>query len=281
MLNGTTPPSRASGPDSVRLDAARGLVRDTLGAIRNIEQLLKSIRVGPRALASVIPDVHESCGPLRTAFRQLLGVIEEHRPDAARAIDQFVMPYVDQLERALARARSGPMNAKERLTLEEVITEVARALDVARALVELLEDALGGPTARVDLCELVNEAFQRAECGERPHAQVIAATVSCQDSGEVQANARVSTCLVSVGVRLAAAGVSGGSAHLSVGRSPAGALTATISNGAGEGECRDIVVPPAIGPLLECAQAAASATGMQFEREPGGAISIVWAPARD
>jgi hypothetical protein len=281
MLDGSPPP-RPSGPAAERLEAARGSMRDMLGAIRNLEQLLRSIRVGPRALAAVVPDVHESCAPLRAAMQELVSALEARLPDPARAIGEFVSPRIEELERALASARDTTMNAKGRLALENVVTRLARELDVARSMIELLEEALGGVSARLDLVELTTEAFKGAEYRERGPAQPVSATLDRGQSVDVRANPRVATCLVALAAGLVVASDSGAVLHVAVGRAPSGSGTVTISRGPGQGEALQLVAAPRIGPMLQCAQAAARATQTRFEvSEDEARISIVWLPAEE
>ena len=46
-------------------------MRDTVGGIHNLQHLLSSVKVGPKALARVIPFVHASCEPLITSAGDL------------------------------------------------------------------------------------------------------------------------------------------------------------------------------------------------------------------
>jgi hypothetical protein len=282
MLNGSPPPSRLSGSASERLEAARGSMRDTLGAIRNLEQLLKSIRVGPKALATVIPDVHESCWPLRQALRELLGAIWGQLPDAARAVDAFAKPRVAEIESALSHARNATMNARERLALEEVVSRVARELDVARAMLELLEESLARATIRVNLLDLAREAFAGTDGRESQRGPRIRATLACSATGDVQANPRVAMRLIAIAVRLVAVSGPGTSPHVQAGQLGDGQVGVSISTGPGEGVVVSLAAPPAVGPLLECAQAAAQATHAHFEQSPNGSsICLFWSPAED
>ena len=46
-------------------------MRDTVGGIHNLQHLLGSVKVGPKALARVIPFVHASCAPLIASAGEL------------------------------------------------------------------------------------------------------------------------------------------------------------------------------------------------------------------
>jgi hypothetical protein len=282
MLNGSPPPSRPPGPEPDRLDAARGLMRETLGAIRNLEQLLKSIRVGPRALTTVIPDVHESCGPLRQALSQLLEAIHGRLPDAAQAVAEFVNPRVAEIERALRHARRTTMHARERLALEAVVSRVTRELDASRALLELLEAALAGATIRIDLLDLARQVSAAVEGSDRLPGSRLHATIVYGETGDVQANPRVALCLIPIAARLIAVGGLGARPHVTVGRMGPGKAGVTICRGPGEGATVSMIAPPPIGPLLQCAQAAARASQVDFEPSPDGSqITIAWPSVAD
>jgi len=57
------------------LAESRGIVRDALAAIGNLEHLLRSPRVGPRALAQVIPGLRGLCDPLLASVEQMLAQV--------------------------------------------------------------------------------------------------------------------------------------------------------------------------------------------------------------
>ena len=57
-----------SSPRLAPLVEARGVLRDVLSAVRNLEDLLRSPRVGPRALAQIIPELKGFGTPLLVFF---------------------------------------------------------------------------------------------------------------------------------------------------------------------------------------------------------------------
>lgn len=260
------------------LEAARGFIRDTLGAVRNVQQLLRSIKVGPKALVSVIPDLHASCGPLAEAFRQLLGAIEAEQPDAARALLSFVSPRIAELESALGEAASGPLNARQRLKLEQVITRAAVDLDTARSHLELVEQALGGGRARVELAELVKQTFKAPEEVSTRPAATTQATISAAVSLEIQVNPRVAMNLIALGVRLVAGKEPGSTPHVSIRRQPEGGWALSISKQPGAGERLQLLAPRLIEPSLACAKAVAQAMGGRLEQTAQGSLELFWPP---
>ncbi|HMR10294.1 MAG TPA: hypothetical protein PKA88_31170 [Polyangiaceae bacterium] len=152
MQNGPTLPAQQAG----QVASARGAFRDALGSLRNLEQLLGSLRVGPRNVSTVLPAVHASCGIIARASKQLLAVVSDE--SAARALDEFITPRVRELDRALTSAIPKPMYAKNRLRLERVVKRVGAELDAARALVDLLSPTTPTQALRVDLAELMRGA---------------------------------------------------------------------------------------------------------------------------
>ena len=76
------PPSWRPDVDQFRAEVYRGTVRDALGGLRNLEQLLGSLRVGPRALLSVFPEFQACCAPLGDAITGLSIIISTQLVEA-------------------------------------------------------------------------------------------------------------------------------------------------------------------------------------------------------
>lgn len=267
-------PSRDTDP---RLDAARGLVRDALGSLSNLEQLLKSLRVGPKALSAVIPDVHASCAPLLGAVRELLAALRGHLPDdvAPGALEAFIAPRVEALERALSTARRQPINARNRLALEAVVGQAAQELDAARALIDLLEEALGGPSVRVDLLELVRSADQSGERSNSEETPRVQATLAAPErSIELLVNPRLAIWLLGVGVQLVSRGESPDIPHvaLMVKESECGLR---VERAPAPGQTLSLATRHLIEPTETCAHAAARLGGAHIMHEES-ACMILW-----
>ncbi len=259
------PPSSQRAPMDPRLEAARGLVRDSVGALKNLEQLLESIRVGPRALSSVIPDVHAACAPLRGALRELLQSLALRLPEtgAVIALEAFVAPRIDDLEQALADAKGRALNARGRLVLEDVVTRSARDLDAARALIDVLDDAVSRPTISVDLSELVRQTFKGADAA----ARTVTATLRSTGSGcELTLNPRVATALVGIGVQLVATHAATTPPCVAIERSADGTCGVSVTPGPCEGEPLVIPARTLVEPTAICVEAAARAIGARVTR---------------
>src|SRR5689334_20279522 len=112
----TSPSSRSVDP---RLASASGVMRDTVGAIHNLQHLLGSVKVGPKALARVVPDVHASCAPMITAARDLVEATKVGALSATSApeLAALVTERMHELERALDRVNASAFGAADRLAL--------------------------------------------------------------------------------------------------------------------------------------------------------------------
>ena len=76
MKSGLPPSSHAFVRGTAALDIERGSLRESLGGLRNLAQLLHSLRVGSRPLRNVLPAAHEACDPLRHAMGEILAAVQ-------------------------------------------------------------------------------------------------------------------------------------------------------------------------------------------------------------
>src|SRR6266566_1873502 len=108
-----------SSPRLAPLVEARGVLRDVLAAVRNLEDLLRSPRVGPRALAQVIPELKGFGVPLLVSVDQILRSVQEAAElpvDAAvTEVGTYVEGVVARLHVSLERALGAALDAKSRL----------------------------------------------------------------------------------------------------------------------------------------------------------------------
>jgi hypothetical protein len=261
------------------LEGARGSMRDILGSLKNAERLLRSVRVGPKALSSVVPLLHASCGPLRDCWRLVEAGLAARFPDSIPALGEFVIPRIDELEAALSAALSGPLNAKQRLGLEKVVVRAAADLDSARALMDLLQDALGGPPAVVDLWELTRETFQARDEQSDESGETHIATLEAGESVELSVHPRVAMALIAIGVKLVAVDHPG-VPHVAICRMLGRECGVVITRGAGAGDALLLRLPRLIPPTLECARAATAATRGRLEvAEDRSRVSLIWSAA--
>ena len=272
------PPQRplpGDGPQAVQ----RGVLRDALGGLHNLVQLLHSIRVGPKALTAVIPDVQASCAAMRRAARELLEEIgsELSSTTAIEELRGFFEPRINELERSLTLAMRTPINARARLDLENVLGRLSRELDAARELLDLLEDAIEGPTVRLSLLEIVRHGVVSPD-RHLPQTDALSATISSTPEGlELLVNSRVARALVTTGANLVSGGDPAIPLTLLIGRLDRSESGLRVQRGSVEGERIVIPVRPLIAPTLPCVEAAARLAGARVERSPDDAqFSVLW-----
>jgi hypothetical protein len=143
----------------------RGRLREGLSALKNFGELSHSLRVGPKALAGVLPDVASGCAPLREALRALVEAVAPalESPQAARALSELVTPAIDRFERELTLAARHTLNARTRLALERQVSLLASDLAGARDLLELLIEALSEQPLRASVSEVVRRSLTSAQ----------------------------------------------------------------------------------------------------------------------
>lgn len=285
MLVSGPPPSRPSPGNDPRLDAARGAVREALSAIRNLEQLLKSVRVGPKALMGVIPDVHQSSSTLIHRVEELLGAVEQRLDDpiCARELKAFVQPRVDELTAALQKAKKRAITAKTRLALEALVERVAGELDAARSLLDMLDGAAWGRGVHVNLLEVVRESFKQSEALREGTQQLRVGLTSNAPDLELLINPRVAAMLFGLCAALVCRGTEQG-ASIRISRAEDQGCLVRVSAGIAEGaETVLLSSTPAIAPASSCAQAAAVLTGASVqswkltpEGEAGSEVVLLW-----
>lgn len=278
---GSPTPSREATPDSSAWPVRPfGALRDALAVLRNLDQLLRSIRVGPKSLAAVLPEVHASCGVLLVSARALLDDVRVVLPggdEAVAALWMFIEPRVRQLEHELAEAQKHPMNAKYRLGLQKTLVALAGELDAARALVDLLGNAAWGARVWLGPVELVNQSAQSADPVLQRLPFVDTLLVVDGPGGELLVNARVALALVAIGVNRVAAvdpnalplvSITSGDTQCRIG----------IGHGRGIGEHLSVARWRIIEPTMACMTVAARAIDANVEStEDGTALVVTWA----
>ncbi len=277
MQSGQPPPESPTDPLSgAALDAARGTLREALSALRNFAELLHSVRVGSKALISVLPDVAAGCAPMRVTVDGLLrGVAEKPGlAEASQALQRYFAPRLAHLDEELAAAAHRPLSAKSRLALEQVITRLSLELDTARGLLDLLVEAVSGRSVPVDLAELLQQSFAGPPSGGAWKREQLTATMSfVRADVEVELNPRIATALFALGVELVAREGSG-TPRVVVDRDPAGRHRVNIERGSGVVPAGDeliLIARGVIEPTLVCLRAVADISGVSLawdERTP-------------
>jgi hypothetical protein len=273
MQSGKPPPESRSDPlGTAELNAARGTLREALSALRNFAELLHSVRVGSKALISVLPDVAAGCAPMRATVDSLLAGVSARAgmSEATASLATYFSPRLALMDRELGAAGDRPLSAKSRLALEQVITRLSLELDTARGLLDLLVDAVSNQSVRVDLAELMQQSFAGPPSGGSWNREHIVATVSfVQAEIEVELNPRIATGLFALGVELVANGGQG-TPHVLVDQDSAGRYRVQIAPSTRrDGEDLILIARGVIDPTLTCLQAVAGISG----------VSLLWEEA--
>lgn len=284
MQSGNPPPESRTDPlGSVALDAARGTLREALSALRNFAELLHSVRVGSKALISVLPDVAAGCAPMRATVDGLLAAVAS-KPGLAEAsgeLQAYFAPRLTHLDQELAAAAHRPLTAKSRLALEQVITRLSLELDTARGLLDLLVEAVSGRSVPLDLAELLLQSFAGPPSGGSWNREQITGTMRIvQADVEVELNPRIATALFALGVELVAQR-GPGALQVVVDRDPTGRHCVNIERRAlgtsPAGEDLILIARGVIEPTLSCLRAVAGTACASLawdESAPGLRISF-------
>lgn len=285
MEQDSPPSSRVRAPAGPSVAAARGALREALAALHNLAQLLQSLRVAPRSLGPVVPDVLEACMPIRSSVATLLSDLSEHEgaSEAAEELRGFVSARLEPLEERLRQTALRPINAKARLSLEEAVAKSAFELDAARHLIQLLEDAASGRRVRVDPRELVRQAFTVHAAEHQPGATLVSATLSSfQANQEILIDPRVTMALIGFGVELVDAQGGPGTPHVLVSGDDALCRVSIDRQVHATGEPLVLVSRGLIEPTLPCVLVAARLSGGSLEWDADRrAFLLTYRPAED
>ncbi len=158
MRSPSPPSSRSHLIRAPEVVEAGGKLRDAVGGVRNLEQLLRSMRVGPKGLERAIPDVHSACEPTREALQGLFTRLRGALPTAPAVaeLEAFLLGWLSKTNAALGAAMGRPMNAKNRLALEQDLAAALPQLDAATELVELLGESAWGPSVTSPFADLLD-----------------------------------------------------------------------------------------------------------------------------
>jgi hypothetical protein len=250
------------------LSTARGILRDALGGLRNLAELLRSRRVAPKSLTAVLPDVVEAFAPMRKATLCLLDALGDAPALAPgrEALDEFLLPRLALLEEALRDAAPKPMSAATRIRLEELVGKSSFELDAARELLHLLEGSASGRSVLVDPSELVREAFANPPSTRRDHDSICVVMIARHNGLEVDTNPRVAMSLIALGAELVARSPGPGEPLLEIGPDPRGGCRIEIARGAhASGRLLALTPRGVIEPTLACLHVASRMAGGSLE----------------
>ncbi len=274
MKSGHPPLSHAFVRGTAELEVERGNLRESLGGLRNLAQLLHSLRVGSRPLSSVLPDARDACDPLRQSMGEILAAVRVAlgENDAADRLNDYVAPRLRELETALTEASERALSVKLRLSLEERVTRLSDELEAARGLFDLLADSIAGRAMRLDVLELTRQSFSGPPSGASWPRETLVATLSGDAAGlEVEVNPRAVTSLIALGVELVADRRDATRVpHIQVSAVPGGGCHIGIEYTSGKlGEDLLLLRRGIIAPTLACVAAAARANGAALDFDGG------------
>lgn len=251
-----------------RVDAARGAVRDALGGLRNLEQLSSSMRVGPRPLSSVLPDVRASCVPLREGLEELMTAVAAHRLDthiALSSLREYSMPRIDELIDVLEKSERQPMQARNRLNLQHVVGRLGRELELAAEFVDFLGLSVWSEPMTVTMQDLLLEAFRSSEPTGDP-AELRRVTIEpALGEVELHTSPRAVIPMLVLLVRVMLDQHVGNTPHILITHGKPGVSAVVISATGEGGEPRWIMGRPTIPAAKECLFTAAAALNIQLE----------------
>ena len=272
MKSGLPPSSHAFVRGTAALDTERGNLRESLGGLRNLAQLLHSLRVGTRPLSNAMPAARDACDPLRQAMGEILAAAQSAlgESEAPSSLNAYVTPRIQELEAALTLASQRPLSIKMRLSLEECVTRLSQELDTARGLFDLLADSIAGRPMRLDVLELARQSFSGPTSGGSWPRETLVATLARSSSElEIEVNPRVATSLIALGVELVADPCDATQIpHIVVSPTADGCHISIERNAQAAGEDLVLLRRGLITPTLPCVAAAARANGAVLDFDP-------------
>jgi hypothetical protein len=184
-----------------RVAEARGGILDGLAALQGVVDLLRSRRIGAKALTRALPDVGEGLAAVESAIEDLFTAITP--PFVASAA------VVGQATAVLAALRAplverGPLDARRRITLEASLLGARRELEAVLLVAELAVHASTPETSALDLADLLHHRWSGVRAGDAEIALSMDLTGMKSDAQRP----RVVACLLDVALSsVVAAGV--------------------------------------------------------------------------
>jgi len=274
-------PAELGGYESV--NDAVGVLRDALAAVINLETLLRSPKVGPKALQMVVPGLLDQRRAVTEAMAALLAhIADDERVHGAMCdILAEVTAGRERFGNALDRAsKAGLFTARERLSFQAEVERFRCEMQAFDELVRLLVSAKQARPTELDLREAIEHAFlrsQREVARENRPPNVTVRLSLPHQRWTLVARPSIVTPLVTIAVALV---------HRATGNEPSivaearddGWLRLIVSEPTSSaGEVFSIQTPVLVPCSVPCAQAAAQAAGGAFEVSPDErSVEIRW-----
>lgn len=273
------PPSspRSRPPAIAAAHVELGPLRNGVGSLKNLELLMKSIKVGQKGLFAAIAAVHADCAAMIASASALGDALVACGVDGpcARRLERILSANVQQLESELSRTvASKRLSVSERLKLEGVLARTVRELGAALHLALLLERIRQPRPAELTPVGLIHSGADAA--GPDGVAVYMDLPEVARDTG-VSIHLDVAQLLLAIGVGLCAHGQVREPVLVSV-EAPGGERPVTrITRGRNSGPVLRLTPPSVVEPTLPCAEAGLRSLGGSFEYSaPDHRVCIWW-----
>lgn len=187
----------------VEIAQARGDLLAGLAALQGLSDLLRSRRVGAKALARALPEVGEGFAQLDASIGAMFAAVAPPLGRAGAVLERS-RQLLAMLRIELDAARSN-LDARHRISLEAQLTGARRELEAVHCIGELAAAAAAPRSAALDLAEVVRHRWSGATREGDPS---VAVRVELGAGASFAGDPRLAMALVELGVSsVLAAGV--------------------------------------------------------------------------
>jgi hypothetical protein len=266
------------------------MLRNGLGSIRNLELLIKSIKVGQKGLFAAVAAVHSDCAPMIANAVGLAKALADGGVErgCADRLSSALATSLTDLESMLATAvDAGRLSVSQRLRLERDLARCARDLGSTLPLISLIERASRPPPDELTPADLIH-----ASSAERPDQNSVDVERGLSRGADhvgLRVDLEAAKMLVAVGVALVVDGNPEAQARIGFESQPGGALMTTVglgrppaglrgepSKGEEGGRVRIAALRISASSLM-CAEVAARSLGARFEHDRDAhRVCIYW-----
>jgi hypothetical protein len=251
-----------------------GTLRNGLGSIRNLELLIKSIKVGQKGLFAAVAAVHADCAPMIAHAVGLGRGLSEVGVDTACAerLSSVLSTSLTDLEAMLAVAvEAGRLSVAQRLKLERDLARCARELSSTLPLVSLIERASRPRPLELTPVSLVHASS--AERSDQKSVMVLKGPSPDAEQCSLSVDLECAKTLVALAVALVTDGNPEARPHLGFELQPGGTPVSTVcldpakggvAPGLGDSVLNIVALRLSAQSVL-CAEVAARSLGGSFE----------------
>jgi hypothetical protein len=250
-----------------------GVLRNGLGSIKNLELLIKSIKVGQRGLFAAVSAVHADCAPMiaqAVALGRGLSALGVEAGCSDRLSSALSLGLTDLERRLASSVEPGRLSTARRLELERDLARCARELGSTLPLISLIERASRPRPHELTPVEIVHASS--AERSDEKRVPVYKLPSPSAEQYSLGVDLEAAKTLVALAVSLVSDGNPEGVPCLRFELQPPGIpVTRVWFAPAGGGESRAGVPTVHVASLrlsaqsVLCAEAAARGLGGRFE----------------